>query len=58
MDLLDNSSKGDTGGRVGALLLEDLQIQGKNKAPQCQFPELDPSIIFKDDDLHFVDHAH
>ena len=39
MDFFDNSRKGGTSGRVGILLLENLLLQGKNKAHQCQWPE-------------------
>ena len=42
MELLDNGRKGDTSGRVSALLLMDLQIHGRDEAYHCQFPKSDP----------------
>ena len=42
MDSLDNSKNISTSGGMDALLLEDLQIEGQDKANQCGFPESDP----------------
>ena len=58
MDLFDNNRKDGSIGSMCALLLEDLLIQEKNEAHQCQCPESDTVNNFFRKLFAFLLHAH
>ena len=58
MDSLDKSRKGEKRGRLGALLLEDLLNQKREKILSVSYKNQTLGMILEDSDLHSVDDPH